>query len=130
MQIKQFNDLMIEIQNKEIKFGRYQDDKITETMVKLMMVDIAYAIFYKNFDLVVDLDMKSVGKIASLCSSHIPQRVDIWQAIFVLTNFKNNTMLPDKYLQGHQELYYSLGGASRDFSLLNKLLNIVELNTI
>ena len=130
MQIKAFNDLILEIQNKEIKFGRFADEKITADMVKLMMTDIAYDIFYKNFDTVLDVNMESVGKVASLCSSHIPQRVDVWQAIFVLTNFKNGAMLPDKYIKGHQELYYVLGGASRDFALLNKLLNIVELNAI
>ena len=82
MQIKAFNDLILEIQNKEIKFGRFADEKITADMVKLMMTDIAYDIFYKNFDTVLDVkvpveDVCEVkeGKKKVVTKKFLPQEV-------------------------------------------------------
>lgn len=127
--IKDMTNLIVEINQKNIVFGRFnKDGKITENMVKNMMIDITYIIFFNNFEDKVNMDFKSIGDIAALCSSYLIQRVDLWHSLYVVNNYKTNNNLPNKYSEIHNNLYYELGGNQRDFSTMRNLFEIIALN--
>lgn len=127
--IKDMTNLIVDINQKEIKFGRYnKDNKIFEDMVKNMMIDITYMIFFNDFGDKIDMSMKSVGDIAALCSSYLIQRVDIWHSMYISNMFKMDNNLPEKYRKIHNVLYYDLGGNQRDFDILKRIFDIIVLN--
>ena len=120
-------NLLAEIDNCKFKIPLDEEFQITDEMIRLMMKDLAYIIYYGYFNNIARLDMKSISLVASTCACYIPERVDLWQAIYDIS--KDNLKIDeDKYKNIHNKLYYAIGGSHRDFMLLYEIYRIIENN--
>lgn len=124
---RDLENLLTEIDNFKFKILPDKDFQITSEIVQLMMKDLAYVVYYGYFNNIARLDMKSISLIASTCACYIPERVDLWQAIYDIS--KDNLKIDeDKYKNIHNKLYYAIGGSHRDFMLLYEIYRIIENN--
>ena len=127
--MKDFSETINLINGMPIRMGKFEShNRITETLVREMMTDIAYMIFFGNFRNDIKMDVHSIGLVASLFRSYYVQRVDLWHSIYLMDEFNTHGQLPDKYKENHKEIYYKLGASQRKVSDIEDLLLVVETN--
>ena len=127
--MKDLGNVLISINRMPIRMGKYEDhNRVTETLVREMMTDIAYMIFFGNFRDDIKMDICSIGMVAALFRSYFAQKVDLWHSIYLMDEFNMCGQLPDKYKENHKEIYYKLGGSQRNVPDIEALLFVVELN--
>jgi hypothetical protein len=127
--LKDMGEVTNLINTMPIRLGRFKkNDKITETLVRAMMTDICYMIFFGNFRDDIKMDIHSIGKVASLFHSYFPQKVDLWHSTYLMDYFNEDGKLPDKYKENHNEIYYKFGGSQRNYFDMQELLMCIEVN--
>ena len=132
-QFNKLNELMFllkEIEKIEIKVPlKFKISKILdEELVKDMMSDIAYMIYYGNFCEEISLNIDSIQKISELMSTYLLQRADIWHSMYIINIFNNSKFIAEGYKRVHDRIYDRLGMAQRSMADLEQLLRLVSLN--
>ena len=128
--LKDMGEVANLINTMPIRLGKFEkNDKITETLVRDMMMDICYMIFFGNFRDDIKMDIHSIGIVASLFHSYFAQKVDLWHSTYLMDEFNEWGNIPDKYKENHKEIYYKLGGSQRNYFDMQELLMCVEVNS-